>query len=739
MIKNNKRLLFIASVFFSLSTLSIYAATNSKQASAAPSEFTVTNTNDSGIGSLRQAIEDANDNNNPSDMDTIIFDINGSSVHRIVLASALPPVTEKVTIDGYTQTDASANTVATPGPIDSVIKIEIEDDVSGSETLRFNTGSEESILRGVSIFGDANSLVYIDADDVSIFGNYIGTDATGIYNPANQNSGVQNGIAVHGDGVVIGGLSPQHRNVITNKAAGDSSGSIGVLGDQALIRGNYIGIGRDGSTDLGQVQGAVLQGQGNSLGGSANGSINVVAGGSNVQITLLMASGAKIQGNYIGTDHTGEVSPDISNGAGVSIAFMSEGNLIGGTSASESNTIKGVGGIGVAIAEIDYPNIPLSFLVSKNAVLGNKISHIGVLDYFAGDFGDTNLGIDIFKGISLDYSPGPPQTFEKQGPTANDDNDSDNGANGYINTPVLRTAQQVGNQIEVAYDLDALDSPDDEYRIEFFANDESTIFGAGPAQELIGVVETATNGEDQLASFAVSGDYTNKAISATTTALDPSTDSGFGATSELSRNISVGSEDDFDSDGAPDDVEDQFNNGDANSDGIFDRLQPTVTTYEIDSTGIFATFITEGCSENGTVASIDVSSLAKQDDNYEYPYGLTDFRLNCSRGDTVNITKYIWDDISPENYIVRKYNPVTEEFKVVEDSSITNVTLGGNVALKLEYSITDGGELDDDSTANGIIVDPVGVAVLASSTNPFDGIGVPNTGLSKYWLLDIKH
>src|SRR6478609_2918703 len=62
--------------------------------------FTVVNTNDSGPGSLRQAIMDANGNPGP---DIIAFNIAKSGVHTIVLATALPDVTDPVSIDGYSQ------------------------------------------------------------------------------------------------------------------------------------------------------------------------------------------------------------------------------------------------------------------------------------------------------------------------------------------------------------------------------------------------------------------------------------------------------------------------------------------------------------------------------------------------------------------------------------------------------------------------------------------------------------
>ena len=63
--------------------------------------FTVTNTNDSGSGSLRQAVIDANA---LAGFDTISFNIGGGpGVKTINLASALPTITDQVTLDATTQ------------------------------------------------------------------------------------------------------------------------------------------------------------------------------------------------------------------------------------------------------------------------------------------------------------------------------------------------------------------------------------------------------------------------------------------------------------------------------------------------------------------------------------------------------------------------------------------------------------------------------------------------------------
>jgi hypothetical protein len=78
-----------------------------------PSTFAVTNTNDSGAGSLRQAILDANDTVRHPGLDTIIFNVPGTGVHAIQPLSALPVISDPLVIDGYTQPGSSPATATT--------------------------------------------------------------------------------------------------------------------------------------------------------------------------------------------------------------------------------------------------------------------------------------------------------------------------------------------------------------------------------------------------------------------------------------------------------------------------------------------------------------------------------------------------------------------------------------------------------------------------------------------------
>src|SRR5205085_8028593 len=79
--------------------------------------FTVLNTLDSGPGSLRQAILDANATANVGGPDRIEFNIdsasqNGDGTFTIAPLSPLPAITDPAVIDGYTQPGTSPNTLA---------------------------------------------------------------------------------------------------------------------------------------------------------------------------------------------------------------------------------------------------------------------------------------------------------------------------------------------------------------------------------------------------------------------------------------------------------------------------------------------------------------------------------------------------------------------------------------------------------------------------------------------------
>src|SRR6185503_8836913 len=90
--------------------------------STPPATFTVTTTNDAGAGYLRQAIIDSNGHAS-SQNNTIAFNIPGGGIRAIKLLSPVPAFIQPVTIDGFTQPGASANSL--PGGNDATRLIEL--------------------------------------------------------------------------------------------------------------------------------------------------------------------------------------------------------------------------------------------------------------------------------------------------------------------------------------------------------------------------------------------------------------------------------------------------------------------------------------------------------------------------------------------------------------------------------------------------------------------------------------
>ena len=162
-----------------------------------------------GVCTLRAAIQQANAT---AGADTIAFGIPGAGAHTIAPATALPAITDTVTIDGYTQLGASANTLAIGS--DAVLLIELDgSSASGAVGLDFTApGSTASVVRGLAINRFTGGGVFA-GPSTQIRGNYIGLDATGTI-------GRPNGVGVFiGDAatspVIVGGSVPADRNVIS--------------------------------------------------------------------------------------------------------------------------------------------------------------------------------------------------------------------------------------------------------------------------------------------------------------------------------------------------------------------------------------------------------------------------------------------------------------------------------------------------------------------------------------------
>ena len=176
------------------------------------------------------------------------------------------------------------------------------------------------------------------------------------------------------------------------------------------------------------------------------------------------------------------------------------------------------------------------------------------------------------------------------------------------------------------------------------------------------------------------------------------------------------------------------NGGDGNDDGTADRLQDKVTSLLDPVSGAYAVLESSGCPGANTAVSIaPESGGASADGVYTYPAGLMNFEMDCAApGDTATVVQYFYGSYNAAQIAARKYNAIAGTYQTIPGSVVSNVTIGGQAALKIVYQITDGGPLDQDGLADGTIIDPAGPAVLSAAvtaptmpTTP----GTPDTGL----------
>src|SRR5262245_40550337 len=204
--------------------------------------FTVTNTDDAGAGSLRQAILDANAN---AGTDTIAFNIPGPGVHTISPLTAFANITQPVVIDGYTQPGSAVNT--DPIADNATILIEVEGSASsGIHALQIMLAAAGSTIRGLVL----NRWSYENLSlhgGTTVTGCFLGTDPTGLSAP---NPGVGDGIWGDSASSTIGGLAPADRNLISGNLRG-----IELAGANCQVLGNLVGLDRTGEAPLPNLQG----------------------------------------------------------------------------------------------------------------------------------------------------------------------------------------------------------------------------------------------------------------------------------------------------------------------------------------------------------------------------------------------------------------------------------------------------------------------------------------------------
>ena len=316
---------------------------------------------DSGAGSLRQAILDANA---AAGADAITFVIAGTVS---VGTAALPTLTDTTVIDGS----------IAPGYGGSpVVRIDFEN----TDGLMLAAGADGSQIIGLSLVDAAGAGVTIAASDTTLTGNYIGLWGNGTTVEANRGAGV---LVMAGASRNTIGIGSTESFTLSNVISGNRGNGITIEGDGNTVQANYVGTSSSGNIALANGGNGIqitAGAAGNLIGGVATGGNkpgpplpvvatppqgNLISG--NLSNGVLIddgATGNQLSGNFIGTDRAGTAALGNSKD-GVAIV-NADGNMLLGTTVDQSpfvfyNVVSGNYGNGLRITNSDETTVKANF------------------------------------------------------------------------------------------------------------------------------------------------------------------------------------------------------------------------------------------------------------------------------------------------------------------------------------------------------------------------------------------
>jgi hypothetical protein len=295
-----------------------------------PNTYQVTNARDSGVGSLRWAINQANSH---TGRDKIV--LAASMTGKVILpTSELPAIADSQTIIlGDTDGDGKPN-VAVNGK-----------KLSATGSGIWIKNANRCTVSGLAVCGFPQRGIYLrNADNCKIYACHVGVNLAGtkvVGNPWGDISLWET------DDSLIGGTTSASRNLV-------GCASVGIMvedGNRNHIAGNYFGLAHDGQTALGGAGSAIrLSGSGpdtctdNLIGGHTPGERNVI-GAVHSALTISQGDSNTFCGNYVGLAADG-LSRRALQVRAVSIGAGSTGNTVGGSSLAARNVFgAGPGGV----------------------------------------------------------------------------------------------------------------------------------------------------------------------------------------------------------------------------------------------------------------------------------------------------------------------------------------------------------------------------------------------------------
>ncbi|MDX6557826.1 MAG: hypothetical protein QOF72_875, partial [Blastocatellia bacterium] len=195
------------------------------------------------------------------------------------------------------------------------------------------------------------------------------------------------------NGLYITGGSTHVKGLVIN---GYFYGAINLKGGNNIVEGNYIGTNLAGTAAVPNNTGvAVESGPNDLIGGVTLAARNVISGNKSEGVSISAgASGARVQGNYIGLKADGSSAlsqPNFTPGVALHSAV---GNIIGGTTPGAGNVISGNNGPGIFLSNTYPGGTPGS---SNNVIAGNLI---GTTPNGLGALINVGSGISIGSGSS---------------------------------------------------------------------------------------------------------------------------------------------------------------------------------------------------------------------------------------------------------------------------------------------------------------------------------------------------
>ncbi len=354
----------------------------------------VINTNNSGAGSLREAITFANAN---PGADTISFAIPGAGPHTITISTALPQLTGAGdTIDGTTQPGASCGDLWAGTP--HVLNIRL-DGVNRSFNGITSAGSNH-LIKGLSMTRFADAILASGTSSNAVVQcNYLGLASDG------SASGNSRGASTFGASTLIGGLNANEGNVISGNATIAVSSGNGATA--MAVRGNFIGTDPSGTASRSNAGGTISNQTGSATWSDITRNLISGNGGDGIDLqsgdTVTPSTGSiRIAGNYIGVDRTDTAR--LANGL-IGIDFNAgtiSGVVIGGTAPEDRNVISGNNQIGIRAgpaAGVSILGNIIGLAANGSSVIGNNDRGIVLNGTNNAQIGDgTEAGRNIISG-----------------------------------------------------------------------------------------------------------------------------------------------------------------------------------------------------------------------------------------------------------------------------------------------------------------------------------------------------